>query len=34
VADDVIANDADSRSLRDQVLFLDAKYREIARGTA
>jgi dephospho-CoA kinase len=34
VADDVIANDADSRSLRDQVLFLDAKYREIAGRTA
>ena len=29
-ADDVIANDADSGSLRDQVLSLDAKYREIA----
>jgi len=29
-ADDVIVNDADSRSLRDQVLSLDAKYREIA----
>jgi dephospho-CoA kinase len=33
-ADDVIANDADSRSLRNQVLSLDAKYREIAGGTA
>lgn len=33
-ADDVIANDADSRSLRDQVLSLDAKYREIAGRTA
>jgi dephospho-CoA kinase len=29
-AADVIANDADSGSLRDQVLSLDAKYREIA----
>jgi dephospho-CoA kinase len=33
-ADDVIANDADSRSLRDQVLSLDAKYREIAGRTS
>lgn len=33
-ADDVIANDADSRSLREQVLSLDAKYREIAGRTA
>jgi len=29
-ADDVIANAANSRSLREQVLSLDAKYREIA----
>lgn len=33
-ADDVIANDADKRSLRDQVLSLDAKYREIAGRTS
>jgi dephospho-CoA kinase len=33
-ADDVIANDADSGSLRDQVLSLDAKYREIAGRTS
>jgi len=33
-ADDVIANDANSRSLREQVLSLDAKYREIAGRTA
>lgn len=33
-ADDVIANDADSASLRDQVLSLDAKYREIAGRTS
>lgn len=33
-ADDVIANAANSRSLREQVLSLDAKYREIAGRTA
>ena len=33
-AADVIANDADSDSLRDQVLSLDAKYREIAGRTS
>jgi dephospho-CoA kinase len=33
-AADVIANDADSGSLRDQVLSLDAKYREIAGRTS
>jgi dephospho-CoA kinase len=33
-ADDVIVNDADNRSLRDQVLSLDAKYREIAGRTS
>jgi dephospho-CoA kinase len=33
-ADDVIVNDSDSRSLRDLVLSLDAKYREIAGRTS
>ncbi|MCU0809576.1 MAG: dephospho-CoA kinase [Thiobacillaceae bacterium] len=33
-ADDIIANDADRGSLRDQVLSLDAKYREIAGRTS
>ena len=33
-ADDVIANAANSRSLRGQVLSLDAKYREIAGRAA
>jgi len=33
-ADDVIVNDANSRSLREQVLSIDAKYREIAARTA
>ena len=33
-ADDVIVNDSDSASLRDLVLFLDAKYREIAGRTS
>jgi dephospho-CoA kinase len=33
-ADDVIANDADSASLRRQVLSLDAKYREISGRTS
>ncbi len=33
-ADDVIVNVADSRSLRDQVLSLDAKYRELAGRTS
>ena len=33
-ADDVITNAANSRSLREQVLSLDAKYREIAGRTA
>lgn len=32
-ADDIIANPANSRSLREQVLSLDAKYREIAGRT-
>lgn len=32
-ADDIIANAANSRSLREQVLSLDAKYREIAGRT-
>jgi len=34
VADDVISNDADKRSLRDQVAAIDAKYREIAGRTS
>jgi len=33
-ADDVISNDADKRSLRDQVAAIDAKYREIAGRTS
>jgi dephospho-CoA kinase len=33
-ADDVIVNAADSRTLRDQVLSLDAKYREISGRTS
>jgi dephospho-CoA kinase len=34
VADDVIANDGTIDALRQQVLRLDAKYRELAGGTA
>ena len=33
-ADDVITNDSDRRSLRDQVLSLHARYSEIASGTS
>lgn len=33
-ADDVISNDSDRRSLRDQVLSLHARYSEIASGTS
>lgn len=33
-ADDVITNDSDRRSLRDQVLSIHARYSEIASGTS
>ncbi len=33
-ADDVISNDSDRRSLRDQVLSIHARYSEIASGTS